>query len=78
MQVAYAIGKARPVGMFVDTFGTGRVPDAQIQEAIARADHVMTYSAFTAGEIREHYGVVEIPTTRRSVLPPRPPEAAHR
>src|SRR5205807_4352647 len=26
-QVAYAIGKARPVGMFVDTFGTGVVPD---------------------------------------------------
>jgi len=34
VQVAYAIGKARPVGMFVDTFGTGRVPDAKIQEAI--------------------------------------------
>src|SRR6059036_1826480 len=30
-QVAYAIGKARPVGMFVDTFGTGVVPDDVIQ-----------------------------------------------
>jgi len=36
VQVAYAIGKARPVGMFVDTFGTGRVVDAQIQEAISQ------------------------------------------
>ena len=27
VQVAYAIGKARPVGMFVDTFGTGTVPE---------------------------------------------------
>jgi S-adenosylmethionine synthetase len=34
VQVAYAIGKARPVGMFVDTFGTGTVADAKIQEAI--------------------------------------------
>ena len=35
-QVAYAIGKARPVGMFIDTFGTGIVPDDQIQEAVLR------------------------------------------
>jgi len=34
VQVAYAIGKARPVGMFVDTFGTGVLPDAKIQAAI--------------------------------------------
>jgi S-adenosylmethionine synthetase len=36
VQVAYAIGKARPVGMFVDTFGTGTVPDAAIQAAITQ------------------------------------------
>jgi S-adenosylmethionine synthetase len=36
VQVAYAIGKARPVGMFVDTFGTGTVPDDQIQDAVLR------------------------------------------
>ena len=34
VQVAYAIGKAHPVGLFVDTFGTGIVPDAQIQDAV--------------------------------------------
>jgi S-adenosylmethionine synthetase len=34
VQVAYAIGKARPVGMFVDTFGTGVLPDERIQEAV--------------------------------------------
>lgn len=33
-QVAYAIGKAAPVGVFVETFGTGAIPDAQIQRAI--------------------------------------------
>jgi S-adenosylmethionine synthetase len=34
VQVAYAIGKARPVGTFVDTFGTGTAPDERIQDAI--------------------------------------------
>jgi S-adenosylmethionine synthetase len=34
VQVAYAIGKARPVGMFVDTFGTGVLPDEQIQAVV--------------------------------------------
>jgi S-adenosylmethionine synthetase len=34
VQVAYAIGKARPVGTFVDTFGTGVVDDDKIQAAI--------------------------------------------
>jgi len=32
--VAYAIGKAHPVGVFVETFGTGSVPDEQIGAAI--------------------------------------------
>ncbi len=34
VQVAYAIGKSHPVGMFVETFGTGTVPDEQIQDAV--------------------------------------------
>ena len=34
VQVAYAIGKAQPVGLFVETFGTGAVPDTQIADAI--------------------------------------------
>jgi len=34
VQVAYAIGKANPVGLFVETFGTGLVPDELIQEAV--------------------------------------------
>ncbi len=33
-QVAYAIGKAHPVGMFIDTFGTGVASDEDIQEAV--------------------------------------------
>ncbi|MCA0330880.1 MAG: methionine adenosyltransferase [Actinobacteria bacterium] len=34
VQVAYAIGKAHPVGVFVETFGTGVKPDAEIQAAV--------------------------------------------
>ncbi|HYG92624.1 MAG TPA: methionine adenosyltransferase, partial [Nocardioides sp.] len=33
-QVAYAIGKAAPVGVFIETFGTGVVADDKIQEAV--------------------------------------------
>ncbi|MCW2860260.1 MAG: S-adenosylmethionine synthetase [Actinoallomurus sp.] len=33
-QVAYAIGKAHPVGLFIETFGTEKVPAAKIQEAV--------------------------------------------
>ncbi|MDP9496992.1 MAG: methionine adenosyltransferase [Actinomycetota bacterium] len=34
VQVAYAIGKAEPVGLFVDTAGTGVVDDGQLQDAV--------------------------------------------
>jgi S-adenosylmethionine synthetase len=34
VQVAYAIGKAQPVGLYVETFGTGVVDDAAIERAI--------------------------------------------
>ncbi|MFD3617461.1 methionine adenosyltransferase [Streptomyces sp. NPDC058676] len=36
VQVAYAIGKAEPVSVFVETFGTGRVPQSRIEDAIAQ------------------------------------------
>jgi S-adenosylmethionine synthetase len=34
VQVAYAIGKAEPVGLFVETFGTETVPVPRIQAAL--------------------------------------------
>ncbi|MER6583000.1 methionine adenosyltransferase, partial [Nonomuraea sp. NPDC001023] len=34
VQVAYAIGKARPVGLFVECFGTERVPRERIHDAV--------------------------------------------
>ncbi|MFD7736264.1 methionine adenosyltransferase [Kitasatospora phosalacinea] len=36
VQVAYAIGKAEPVGLFVETFGTETVPVLKIQEAVTQ------------------------------------------
>ena len=34
VQVAYAIGVARPVSVMVDTFGTGKIPDEKITEIV--------------------------------------------
>ena len=34
VQVAYAIGKAQPVGLYIETFGTETVPVDEIQDAI--------------------------------------------
>ena len=37
LQIAYAIGVARPVSVMVDTFGTGKVDDAKIEKAVVRS-----------------------------------------
>jgi S-adenosylmethionine synthetase len=34
VQVAYAIGVAQPVSILVDTFGTGKVPDRRLEQAV--------------------------------------------
>jgi len=36
VQLAYAIGVASPVSIFVDTFGTGKIPDEKIAELVAK------------------------------------------
>ena len=36
VQVAYAIGKAQPVGLFVETFGTEKIPVQQISDALLK------------------------------------------
>ena len=36
VQVAYAIGVARPVSLMVNTFGTGRLPDERLAELVQR------------------------------------------
>ncbi len=48
VQVAYAIGKAQPVGLFVETFGTETVPVAKIQDAV-----IATFDLRPAAIIRD-------------------------
>jgi len=36
VQLAYAIGVAKPVSVRVDTFGTGTVPDTQLEDAVEK------------------------------------------
>jgi S-adenosylmethionine synthetase len=36
IQVAYAIGVARPVSVFVETFGTGTIPDVRIAQLVEK------------------------------------------
>ncbi|WP_448850822.1 methionine adenosyltransferase [Corynebacterium sp. 335C] len=48
VQVAYAIGRANPVGLYVETFGTGAVEQSVIEEAIR-----MVFDLRPAAIIRE-------------------------
>lgn len=36
VQLAYAIGVARPVSVLIDTFGTGKIPDERISEIVSK------------------------------------------
>jgi S-adenosylmethionine synthetase len=36
LQISYAIGKAQPVSIMCETFGTGRIPDDQIETLVRR------------------------------------------
>ena len=36
VQLAYAIGVARPVSVLVETFGTGKVSDDKLEEAVEK------------------------------------------
>ena len=36
LQVSYAIGVAKPLSIYVDTHGTGKVEEARIEQAVAK------------------------------------------
>ena len=36
MQVAYAIGVAEPISVMVETFGTGKIPEEQIEGLVRK------------------------------------------
>lgn len=37
MQIAYAIGMEKPISLYIDTYGTGLVPDSKLLEVIEKA-----------------------------------------
>ena len=49
LQLAYAIGVAKPVSVMVDTFGTGKVAEAEIVEAVSK------YFDFRPAAIIKHF-----------------------
>jgi len=51
LQVSYAIGVAKPLSIYVDTHGTGKVEEAQIERAVAACMDL------TPRGIREHLGL---------------------
>jgi S-adenosylmethionine synthetase len=44
IQISYAIGVAQPTSIYVTTFGTGRIPDAQIEQLVRRHFDLRPYA----------------------------------
>ena len=51
LQLSYAIGIAKPLSIYVDTHGTGQVPDEVIEQAVAKTMDL------TPSGIRDHLGL---------------------
>ena len=52
VEVAYGIGIARPVSLSVDSFGTGTIPDADIQTLVERHFDLRPASIIAGLELR--------------------------
>jgi S-adenosylmethionine synthetase len=52
LQVAYAIGKAKPVSVCIDTFGTAKYPEEQILSAIDKVFDFRPYSIIESLDLR--------------------------
>ncbi len=52
LQVAYAIGAAEPVGLYVETFGTAQVPEARIVAAIRQVFDLRPAAIIDALDLR--------------------------
>ena len=71
LEVAYAIGVARPVSLFVNTKGTGKLPDEKIADIIAKEFDMRPYSIIKTLDLRRpiyeataaygHFGRPEFP-----------------
>ncbi len=52
LQVAYAIGVARPVSVFVNTYGTGKLTDSQIADIVLKEFDLRPYSIIQTLKLR--------------------------
>lgn len=74
LEVAYAIGVARPVSLFVNTKGTGKLPDDKIADIIAKEFDMRPASIIKTLDLRRpiykataaygHFGRPEFPWER--------------
>ncbi len=74
LQLAYAIGVARPVSVFIDTFGTGKLSDGEIADIIVKEFDLRPYSIIETLNLRSplfsktsaygHFGKEELPWER--------------
>ena len=53
VQLAYAIGVANPVSVYVDTFGTGTKPDSEIANAVKRVFDLRPSAIIDSLKLRE-------------------------
>ena len=78
LQVAYAIGVAEPVSVFVDTYGTGKLPDGEIADIVIKEFDLRPYSVIQTLGLREpifsqtaaygHFGKSGLPWERLTKL----------
>ncbi|MGN1103673.1 MAG: methionine adenosyltransferase [Candidatus Coproplasma sp.] len=71
LQVAYAIGVSRPVSVFVNTFGTGILPDSEIADIVVKEFDLRPYAIIRQLNLRNpiysqtaaygHFGKGELP-----------------
>ena len=74
MQVAYAIGVSTPVSVFIDTKGTGKLPDGEIADIVLREFDLRPYSIIETLGLRRpiylqtaaygHFGKPNLPWER--------------
>ena len=71
IQLAYAIGVAKPVSILVNTFGTNKIPEEEIQEKIAKSFDLTPRGIINTLNLREpiytqttnygHFGKKDLP-----------------
>ncbi|MDE7301404.1 MAG: methionine adenosyltransferase domain-containing protein, partial [Clostridia bacterium] len=53
LQIAYAIGVSKPVSIFVDTFGTGKLADGEIADIVVKEFDLRPYAIIRELDLRQ-------------------------